>query len=61
MTKAELISKIVPATIRRWEDNTPEYNHKGKEEDLSKILWGSTKARLQQRYKILVEKGYITE
>ena len=59
MTKAELIKEIVPATIKRWEDNTPEYSHKNKGKDLEKILWSCTKQRLQQRYDILVEKGYI--
>lgn len=60
MKKAELIKKIVPATIAIWTDNSPEYNHKGKEQQLQKLLWSWNKSHLIKRYEELKRKGYIT-
>ena len=59
MTKKEIIKIIVPATIKCWTAETPEYKHEGKERKLSRMYWEWKKEDLMKRLESLKEKGFV--
>lgn len=59
MKKSKLIELVVPAKIKRWEKNTPQYTHKGKEEQLRRIYWRIPKKQIIDELKILKALGYL--
>ncbi|MGP4063040.1 hypothetical protein [Halobacillus sp. H74] len=60
MKKKDLVQKLVPAVIKSWKDNSPEYNHDGKEKMLTKQFMGWNKKDIQNYLGQLETKGYVS-